>query len=223
MKLLKVSAAVFGITLLAAIPAFATPGVLLDLNGFDYTFPVGGGDFAAPNNYYEALGEVVDWDHGVLTLNNATHQITFYILSDFIATADTFANTLIFTYLPSSTIFIVEDPIGGGTAYDYGINPQNATAPATFVDGNIVLQGTIPDLTVVVDLNTLDGSISGTIDWNAGSQLGALGANTSSGFGVIGTDTPGVPTGYVWDIDGQTNTTFATEEDSWGELKGLFR
>ena len=165
----------------------------------------------------------MDWDSGVLTLNSGTHQITFYILSDFIATADTFGTTMVFTYLPNSTIFICEDLIGSGTAYDYGINPQNATAPLTFVDGNIVLQGTIPDLTVVADMMTLDGSISGTINWNAGSQLAALGANTSSGFGVIGTDDPGVPAGYVWDIDGQTNTVFSTEESSWGDLKGLFR
>ena len=47
LKLLKVSAAILGITLFAAAPALAAPGVLLDFNGFDYTFPVPGGDFAA--------------------------------------------------------------------------------------------------------------------------------------------------------------------------------
>ena len=114
-------------------------------------------------------------------------------------------------------------PIGGGTPYDYGINPQNLSAPATFVDGTLVLVGTIPDLKVTINLNTLDGNISGTVNFNGGSQLANLGANTSTTFAVLGTDAIGLPQGYVWDIDGQTNITFATESSSWGEVKELFR
>ncbi len=191
--MLTICATFLGALLIAAAPAMAVPGVLLDFIGFDYTFPVPGGDFAAPGNYYEAVGIVVDWDHGVLNLNNATHQITFYLLSDFIATADTFGTTLVFSYLPSSRIFVYEDLIAGGTAYDYGTNPQNATAPLSFVDGTLVLTGQIPDLTIVTDATTLNGSLSGTRRGSSGGLLprthrtdhvgvGATTARSSGGF-----------------------------------------
>jgi hypothetical protein len=222
LKLLRISIAIL---LFVAVPASAD--LLADISGYDYTFPVGGGDFTAPNNYYEALGQIQALNGTYLASDYGNNQYTFYMLSDFIATADTVAGLFgIYTYGPNSFIGLYEDPIGSGTAYNYGTSPQNATAPGTFVDGALILGGLSPDLTITVNLSTLNGSLAGTINWNSGSQLGGLGACTTSDFAVLGAGDPGIPFGYVWDIDGEINVldcATATEEASWGEVKGLFR
>ena len=222
MKLLRISIAIL---LFAAVPASAVQ--LVDFSGYDYTFPVGGGDFTAPNNYYEALGQIQTANGAYLTTDFVNNQYTFYMLSDFIATADTIGGLFgQYTYGPNTFIGLYEDPIGGGTPYDYGTNPQNASAPATFVDGALILGGLSPNLTITVNLSTLNGSLAGTINWNAGSQLANLGDCTSSDFAVLGAGDPGVPVGYVWDIDGEVSlicATTATENASWGEVKELFR
>ncbi len=223
MKLLTVCTVMLA-ALAVAMPAFATcttPEFLLDLNGFDYTFPVPGGDFAAPNNYYEAVGEIVAVNPLYITTTGG-NEYTFYVLSDFLATADTVFNFGIFSYQPNSFVGIYED---AGTAFDYGTSPQNATTPGSFVDGTLILGGIMPDMVVTVDLNTLNGSIQGSVVWSSGSQLGNLPANTSTQFSVIGTDAFGVPAGYVWDIDGEANLcplTTGTEETTWGDIKKLF-
>ncbi len=221
MKLLRISIAML---LFVAVPATAVQ--LVDISGFDYTFPVTGGDFTAPNNYYEALGQIQSANGTYLTTDFGNNQYTFYMLSDFIATADTLGGLFgVYTYGPNTFVGLYEDAIGGGTAYAYGTNPQNASAPATFVDGALILGGISPDLTITVNLSTLDGSLAGTIGWNAGSQLANLTGCTTTDFAVIGHGDPGVPVGYVWDIDGEISLlcATATEDASWTEVKELFQ
>jgi hypothetical protein len=226
MKMLQLSGVIVALVLISVTPASAQ--WLFDYVGFDYVWPNPADGLWGPVNYYEALGFVPAVNPVYLTADYANNEYTYYLLAGPGAVQiDTIAGIFVkFTY-NSGFLDVYEDAIATGTAADYGINPRNATAPSTFTDGTLFLGGTFNSFVITLNLTTGDGSFSGDLDWDSGSQIGQIPPGEQHGwtFAGLGAGTPGTPEGYFWQVDGAAykDTTTSTEGASWGEVKSLFR
>ena len=106
----------------------------------------------------------------------------------------------------------------------YGINPPNATAPSTFVDGFAVyLEGHFTDFTMTLNTATGAGSMFGALTFTGGNAYPQL--TNPDGWSVGATLTRTAPTG--WDTD--VNATLfvagplAVDTASWSSIKTLYR
>lgn len=108
----------------------------------------------------------------------------------------------------------------------YAPLPPNPSVPATFSDGLLELGGGFTELILFYDTASGVGTVSGTIDWTAGSRLAAL--ENASGwtfFGGVSDDSGlGIPPGYdlAWDPQFYGPAPSPTESGSWGALKARF-
>ena len=113
----------------------------------------------------------------------------------------------------------------GGTPFDYGINPPNATAPSTFEDGLLMLGGAFEHFTIVTNMTTGVSTLDGVLNLDDGDQLDNIPADQMEGWAFAGQgwDLPDIPEGYIWQIDGEVYiASVATESVSWGSVKSLF-
>jgi hypothetical protein len=195
---------------------------LADYLGYDYTWPLPN-DFISPGQKYAALGFVPQVNQDYIAWDPSL-EYTFHIHSGELTLADTVGVFLKLTYEDGDGTFqIWKDSPVVGTPADYGVNPPNGTAPSTFTDGTLVLGGTFGVLTILVNMDTFDGSLSGTIDFDSGSDLPNIPPGMQDGwtFAGFGWDYPGIPEGYTWQIDGEVYLPEPTpvRQTSWGELK----
>lgn len=210
--------------LLVSVPASASVW-LADYLGYDYTWPLAH-DFTSPGQYYDALGSVVSTNPTFVPTFPGV-EYTFHIYSGTSTYADTLGNFGIYRYeAMDGSIGLYGDLIPPGSSFDYGTNPPNGVAPATFIDGTLLLGATFDFLQITVDLTTGDGSLSGTLSFNSGSDFGNIPGDMLNGwtFAGLGAGFPGIPDGYSWQIDGEIYLPdpTATEESSWGGIKKLF-
>lgn len=122
---------------------------------------------------------------------------------------------------------------------DYGVNPPNATAPSTFQDGELILEGTVSNFHTVsnawiADMNK-GGSYNGDLIFTGGTQLPDLVPICEDEDGyqgyVIGLwqrAVTGTPTGYIRSADGKIDMYLCpppapTEKGTWGGIKALFQ
>jgi hypothetical protein len=213
--------------LLLSVASLASANVFLaDWFGYDYTAP-NPWDFTGPGQWYDANGVITSANPIYLTLDPVNNEYTFRIYSGMLTSADTLAGWGVYQYAGGDgTIGIYEDSKTTGTLFDYGVWPPNGTAPSTFIDGTLMIGGSFATLMIRVNLGTGDGSLSGTIDWTGGTELGNFPADQHDGwtFAGFGAGMPGTPLGYIWQIDGEIYLPeTATEESSWGNVKNLFR
>ena len=161
-----------------------------------------------------------------LTIDAGINQYTFVLGNTWYMSSDTVGTNVFHTY-SAGTLDIYEDPIATGTAYDYGINPANATSPSTFQDGTNILGGDFnAPITIWIDMNTGNGSISGTLDFVRGTQLGNIPVDqremalTIAGMMFM---PPMGPEGYFWQIDGQVYLpeSVPVQPTTWGKIKQL--
>jgi len=137
-----------------------------------------------------------------------------------------------------------EIPVGGGTNMityvggyleiyndaaqnaDWGIAPPNATAPATFTDGNLFFQGAFMDFTVFLG-PTGAGSFEGNLNGLGGSMIADVCTGCAYTWGGEFTTDAGasIPDGYDLQIDGlfEIEAAVANEDATWGSLKALYR
>jgi len=138
------------------------------------------------------------------------------------------------TYYDGGTFEIYQDAAKNAA---YGTNPPNAVSPATFVDGTLILSGTLrngADAMYVTNRKTgpfwagtyaLKFDVTGPV----GSPFYAL---LDGCFGTSGTlwydgSPASIPTGYKVHVDGHMTVTecrpTGTETSTWGTVKELFR
>jgi hypothetical protein len=126
------------------------------------------------------------------------------------------------------TIVVVADAFAGGgfTAAEYGVDPPNATAPATFADGATYLVGSIENFTMTYYAVTGTGDFNGDIVWTGGSELDEDVIGSAEGYVFSGTaQTIASPDGYDLEMVGHIafDPAIAAEEDSWSGVKNLYR
>ena len=186
---------------------------LFDFSGYDY--------WQNPT-CYNAVGFVTEVDPGLLNFNYADFEYTMSLQNACVATVDTIGTWVVYTFT-GGTLDLYCDPLLGGTAADYGANPPNAVAPATFEDGECVLGGDFTQLQFFFDLGSGMGSLDGRLTFVRGTQLDNIHPSQRDGWSLAANrqGTPGAPEGYFSQTDGQVFVPEAVpvKPVSWGLLK----
>jgi len=108
----------------------------------------------------------------------------------------------------------------------YAPLPPNPSVPATFSDGLLELGGGFTELILFYDTASGVGTVSGFIDWTAGSRLASLESTGGWTFfgGVSDESGLGIPPGYdlAWDPQFYGPAPSPTEARSWGALKARY-
>jgi len=228
MKTLKI----VSLILLVAAAANAQTYTMLDVTGFLYEsdnsagivgFPQSDpGDVLAGAGFVENLGAELDWNPDLVQLSWVMGDLTSLGQSDL-------GNGLLFITYNGGTLDIVADTYGapGYTSPQYGVEPPNATAPATFADGEVYLHGEFYSFLMVYDTMKKSGFFEGHLFFVGGSQLSST-AGSAEAYTVAGTVGPEhapVPGGY--DLESVGHITFDVElepeEHTWGQVKALYR
>lgn len=212
--------------LFAVVPAARAQSLLFDYVGFDYEFPnPNPAVFGEPGSGYVGLGTVPVL-FGPLVTNTAVNEYT-YVMQGFTPSSVTPIGSFEIINYNAGTITLYEDPISGGTAADYGVDPPNATVPSSFTDGTPILVGTLTNFQFVLDTSNGTGSFEAVFTITGGSQLGNFPLNQRTGWTFSGStgNALNIPHGYAHQCDGQTflNSPSAVRKVSWGHLKAGYR
>jgi hypothetical protein len=156
-------------------------------------------------------------------------QITVY-LTDLVSNGAMDHGGGLFTVSYSGgSLFFHADAYGDAafTHPEYGIDPPNATSPATFTDGELYLRGVFTSFTLLYHSSLHTGSFEGTIDWTGGSQLNQMYPDPH-GYALVGTVAPtGTPVPLGYDLESVGQITFdpalPAEGQTWGQVKDLYR
>jgi hypothetical protein len=210
--------------LLLTSSAALAQNAIIDYQG--YAWETGG---VPPSNAGDVLSVVgvVDAIDPRFGVNFATEEVTLYVTSlASTGQVDLGGGTLSIAY-NGGTIDLYRDP---AKDHDYGVNPPNATAPSTFVNGALFLGGTFSNFFLFFDTNTGSGAYEGNVTFTAGSGLATLNQIQANGYtfgGVLNSNAAGgnVPQGYDLQVDGviEVEVIVGVEQKSWSEIKGLYR
>jgi len=208
------------------VPAATAANLLIDYVGFDYESPnPDPGQFGELGSGYVGLGEVPVL-YAPLVFNVTANEYT-YIISGLTAVNRQSVGPFIIVDYASGALDVYEDSRTLGTPADYGVNPPNATAPPTFVDGSHFLGGVLTNFRFV--FNTVDNSGSFEANYQAtgGAQLANIPVNQRTGWTFAGatSNALNIPAGYAHQIDGQVlvEEVVPTRDASWGRLKANYR
>ena len=212
----------------AAVPAARAQQLLFDYVGFDYEFPVVvPGTFGAVGNGYVGLGEVPVLEFPLVS-DQTNYEYT-YVLTGLTSTVRTVAPPfVVISYTGPGTLTVYEDARSTGTAFDYGVNPPNGTAPGTFADGTAILVGNIANFVYILNTATGSGSYDANFTAVGGTQIGNIPVGQRAGWtfaGVTGNSTVSIPQGYAHQVDGQTMIPLPVpaHTTSWGQIKRKYR
>lgn len=223
------------IAFLVALFALGTAGarmadaqlLLVDYVGFDYEDPDPDPlQFGEAGSGYVGVGEVP----GVFAplVSDPANNEYSYLISGLLQTnRQVFGTFLVIDYAPG-TLSVYEDSKTLGTPLTYGINPPNATAPSTFIDGTQILTGALTSFRFVFNTANGTGSYEGNFEALGGTQIGLIPLNQRKGWTFAGatSNSTGIPQGYYHQIDGQVfldNTPVPAHPTSWGALKAKYR
>ena len=165
-----------------------------------------------------------------LDATDLTKDYTFYLyglISNGTATIGPPATEFYITTYTGGTIEVYE-----GTPRDavFDPNPPNLNVPSTFVNGTLILSGTVSNFFTQTNNFTpnMTGNAEGDITWTGGSLIGHVGgANPCPALFTGGmTWLPSVNiAGYLFRHDGKIDHECPTPSRSstWGRMKSLYR
>ncbi len=192
-----------------------TPGV----QGFPPSAP---GDVLRAVGFVESIVPDLDWDTGQV-------QLTVYF-NDLISIGEVdLGGGVYYIVYTGGTLDIVAQRYDAPdyTAPQYGTDPPNATAPSTFIDGEVYLRGSFYNFYMTYMPGMSIGNFEGHLNWTGGTQLNSL-FTDPQGYTVAGTvdaSAAPVPAGYDLEADGYISFDAAipADEATWGQLKNLYR
>jgi hypothetical protein len=215
---------------LSAAPARAQTTTLASFTGFDYLVPAGPLSGANPGDQYASVGFITSSNPLLLSVYNPVANEYTYYLNATVSAAfyDAFAGVVEIAFNPGGTIGIHEDSRTTGTAASYGINPPNATAPPTFVDGTLGLSAQVDNLVLIYDYSSNQGNFEGQANLVGGAWLALVPVAQRNGWvlgGLAGAPNASVPQGYINQVNGELVLPTATNanQKSWGSIKALYR
>jgi hypothetical protein len=211
---------------LAVVPAARAQSLLFDYVGFDYESPNPNlATFGEPGSGYVGIG-TLPFLFAPLVTNTAANEYT-YVMQGLTSTNVTPVGSFDIISYSAGTITLYEDAHAGGTTADYGVDPPNATAPASFTDGTPILVGTLTNFQFVLDRTNGTGSFEAVFNVTGGTQLANFPVNQRVGWTFSGStgNALNIPHGYAHQCDGQTflNAPVAARKVSWGHLKAGYR
>lgn len=222
---------------LAALVLFAVPAqsatreFLCGFTGYDYVVPaVPGGPgiptpFLALNDEYCAVGFLTSMSPLLTSVTNAADEHTFHLSEAMASSIYWDGQILEVIFAPHARFRMYEDANHNAV---YGTNPVNATAPATFTDGTLILGADVTNLVLVYDYTINAGNFDCQAALDEGSQLGAIPAAQRAGWvmsGTAGRPNATIPDGYVNQLSGEVQIPVVTPaaHRSWGSIKHLYR
>lgn len=208
---------------LLANTSFAT-NAIIDYQG--YAWETGGFPPSNPGDVLNIVA-VVDAIDSRFGINLSAEEVTLYV-TDLASTGqvDLGGGVLNIAY-SGGTISLYRDP---SQNHDYGTNPPNATAPPTFVDGSLLLGGTLSNFVLFFDSSTGSGAYEANASFTSGSGLTTLNQLQANGYtfgGVLNSATSGgnVPAGYDLQVDGtlEVEVIVGVQQKSWSAVKDLYK
>ncbi len=209
------------LALLLAVAAVLPAGAqTANIDYIGFGFETGG---LFPSNAGDELNIEAITSHAdpVFEVDLGTYELTFHV-SGLISTGGYLNGSTTVVNYTGGTLEIFMDAARNA---DWGVNPPNATVPASFTDGELFFRGEFNSFTLyfapggygsfegsldAVDGTMIDGGCSGCVYTWAGSFTSEGGAQ--------------IPAGYDLQVDGgfQIDSTVDTETASWGSVKALF-
>ena len=197
---------------------------LIDYQG--YAWEAGGFPPSNPGDVLSIVG-VVDSLDARFGINLLLEEVTLHV-TDLASNGqvDIGGGVLSISY-SGGTINLYRDP---SKDHDYGVNPPNATAPATFVNGSLFLSGSLSNFFMAYDTSTGSGAYEAQAAFTGGSGLATLNLLNANGYTFGGTLGPGaaggnVPQGYDLQVDGvlEVQVRVGVQPSSWSHIKEMYR
>ncbi len=201
--------------------------LLVDYVGYDYEFPNPDSTlFGEAGSGYKEVGNVPNL-FAPLVPDTVNYEYTYYISGLTQSNRTVVGDFVIVDYSGPGTFEVFEDSKTTGTDPVFGVYPPNGTAPGSFTDGTLFLEGAISSFQVVFSTTSNSGSYNAQFDVTGGSQYGNIPANQRMGWsfaGITGNEL-NKPAGYQHQVDGQIflNEPVPTKQTSWGKLKSIYR
>lgn len=188
------------------------------------------GHISSPGSELTILGRIDDFSGPLGGLDPDAMEYTF-IFEDLISQGTVVIGGIIFETAYVGGVFrIYEDSTPD---FEFGIDPPNGTAPATFTDGELILEGTLSDFEVVLIDDGQPPGATGNFTARWVFTGGSLYPLVPGCYGpMLGdwTDDPRVapiPQGYTCHTDGKFDLENCpgtpVEDGSWGAIKSLYR
>jgi hypothetical protein len=220
-----------------AIPATADV-YLLSFTGFDYSVPNRPlpTDYLQVGDLYYSLGTITSvgpYLTSYVDFNNNWYTYYMFNLKVLTRTVNGTSIDAVFDNTFGGRTRYYEDSKTTGTAPVYGMNPPNATAPSTFIDGTVALGGKTYNFEVIYDYGTGQGDIAGNMDLDEGSDLiyipvasrpGWVIGGISGAHSLSGPPNTSVPLGYDHQVNGECDRQSPTpaSHHTWGAIKALY-
>jgi len=227
MKQVAIALLLAGLGLVATRPLAARADTLFVFYvGYDYESPNPvPSTFGEPGSQYWALGAALDMG-APLVPDTTSNEYTFAIPGLTPVNVQNFGSFIVIDYAPGP-MQVFEDSKTSGTPSQFGINPPNATAPSSFMDGSLFVQGTLSNFQIVLNTSTGSGSFNANYTVDGGSQLANVPANQRTGWTFAGVTSNEInrPTGYGHQVVGQVflNSPVPASIKSWGAVKAQYR
>jgi len=110
--------------------------------------------------------------------------------------------------------------------HDWGTNPANGSVPGTFVNGDLLFEGTFTNFSLLL-MTSGGGVFEGYLHGTGGSALAGPCSDCAYTFAGAFTTPSGaqIPEGYDLQVDGvlEIESAVAAEDINWGSLKTLYR
>ncbi len=199
--------------------------LLLDYVGYDYEAPdIDPLVFGEVGSGYVGLG-FVPVMFAPLVPDTVNNQYTYHMSGLTSVSRAVVGDFVIVTYSGPGVIRVYEDSKALGTDADYGINPPNATAPSSFSDGTLFLEGELTSFQMILNTVTDTGSFEAVFEAVGGSQLGNIPLNQREGWTFAGNTGNELnrPEGYRHQVDGQIflDAPLPVERTTWSRIKKL--
>jgi hypothetical protein len=178
-------------------PASAFP-LLMDYTGFTWN------SFQYGSPMFHSVGVLDGFEPGGLVDDS---EVYTYCMSDLaLDNVDYLGSGRYLRTYTGGNFGIYRSTDESNRGYDYGVNPTNPTAPASFVDGELWLNGSFGSFSLIVDQEHGLATMNGSGIYYEGAFLASLeGDNFFSYAGLTRSRTAGVPMGYEYRIDGQVS------------------
>jgi hypothetical protein len=196
-----VAAAIFAACILPAGSALAVP-LVLDYVGFAWVSP------GLLPNHLSSVGQV---DGFSIPVNDPNEVYTYYLSDLNLSGIVNYPGSRHTYNYSGGSLAIYRSTDDSNRGYDYGENPVNPTSPSTFTDGVTWLAGNLSSFSLYFDDGLRLGTLSAEGTFTSGELMNQLDEPSFFTFsGVTARPGSGIPRGYKYRLDGQTNTTLDT-------------
>ncbi len=146
-----------------------------------------------------------------------------YYMSDLVAQSAV-RNGSVWTVCYTGGQIEIHEDCTNNPPFDYGSTPPpNPTSPSTFIDGDLILHGTLSNFCVTIDINTGIGSFTCDATFDGGSQLDSLpdAAAVTMSTSFNRDHAPGYQHYTCGEVDVMVPTPALPT--TWGAVKALYR